>query len=201
MSDPSTPIFVPSRSSTPSPTPPVVDLTEMNHRIQQHRARGHPTRGQMATTPLTQSQIRRNAMEDAREYHEERADNLTNDYQRGHRYTSGHAAMIGHWSALHNAPVSEVLTAFAATPSIAIPFLLNVAPPPVHAEEPPIDDAALSDDWEIESQTFTPPLPVPPPLHNLPLDVIGPNREPMTPTDPVPSMPSSPCPPSLTPLP
>src|SRR6267378_8188720 len=98
MSDPSTPLFIPSRSSTPSPTPPAVDLTEMNRRIQRHRARGHPTRGRMATTPLTQSQIRRNAMEDAREYHEEHFKHLTDDHQQGSRFATGHAVMIGHWS-------------------------------------------------------------------------------------------------------
>src|SRR5712691_10751073 len=110
--------------------------------------------------------------------------------------------MIGHWSNLHAAPVLEVLSAFASTPSIAIPFLLNVPPPPIAVDEPiALTTEALDDDWEIESQTFTPPLPIPPPLHQFPIDVIGPNREPMTPTDPVPSFPSSPRPPSLTPLP
>src|SRR5712691_12713366 len=98
MSRPSTPIFVPSRSSTPSPTPapaPAASSAEpdpndmMTRLIQQHRRWGHATRGRMATTPITQEQIRRNAMEAAREYHEERSDNLTNDYQRGFRIATG----------------------------------------------------------------------------------------------------------------
>src|SRR5712691_4748186 len=156
----------------------------------------------MATTPLTQEQIRRNAMEDAREYHEERSDNLTHDYQRGFRIATGHGAMIGHWSNMFTTPVSEVLTAFASTPSIAFPALLNLPPPSIPEATPVVhENDQLDDDWEIESQTFTPPLPIPPPLHQFPIDVIGPNREPMTPTDPVPSFPSSPRPPSLTPLP
>src|SRR5712691_5291546 len=93
MSRPSTLIFVPSRSSTPSPTPApapasssstAVDPNDMmNCLVQQHCRRGHATRGRMATTPFTQEQIRRNAIEDAREYHKERSDNLTDSYQRG----------------------------------------------------------------------------------------------------------------------
>ena len=111
--------------------------------------------------------------------------------------------MIGHWSGLHTAPVSEVLSAFASTPSIAIPFLLNIAhPPPITSEETPTVHIEEADDnWEIKSQMFTPPLPIPPPLHQLPIEAIGPNHKPMTPTDPVPSFPSSPRPPSLSPLP
>src|SRR5712691_8510194 len=136
MSCPSTPIFVPSRSSTPSPSPtlapvppPTTDLNDMmNCLIQQHRRCGHATRGRMAATPLTQAQIRHNALEDAREYHEECSEHLTDDYQQGFRYAAGHGAMIGHWSNLHAAPVSEVLLAFASTPSITLPMLLNIPP-------------------------------------------------------------------------
>src|SRR5712691_112329 len=156
----------------------------------------------MATTPFTQEQIRRNAMEDAREYHEECSDNLTNDYQRGFRIATGHGAMIGHWSSMFTTPLSEVLTAFASTPSIAFPALLNLPPPPIPEDTPVVhENDQLDEDWEIESQTFTPPLPVPPPLPHFPNDIIGPNPEPITPTPPPPSFPSSPRPPSLTPLP
>src|SRR5712691_1628364 len=168
MSCPSTPIFVPSRSSTPSPTPTPApapssapDPNDMMTRlIQQPRRRGQATRGRMATTPLTQEQIRRNAMEEAREYHEERSTNLTNDYQRLARVAHGHAAIIAYWSDLHQAPVSETLSAFASTPSIALPFLLNVAPPPITTNEPGIAhiEEALDDDWEVEPKTSTPPL-------------------------------------------
>src|SRR5712691_637065 len=168
MSDPSTPIFVPSRSSTPSPTPAPARASSstpdpndmMNHLIQQHRRRGHATRGRMATTPITQEQVRRNAMEDAREYHEECSDNLTDDYQRGFRIATGHGAMIGHWSSMFTTPISEVLTAFASTPSITFPALLNLPPPPL----PALADIPAVHDWEIGSQTSTPPLPIPPPL-------------------------------------
>src|SRR5712691_319090 len=157
----------------------------------------------MATAPFTQEQIRRHAMEDAREYHEECSANPTDDYQRLAHIAHGHATIIAHWSDLHQAPVSETLSAFASTPSIALPFLLNVPPPPITINElrtAQIEEV-LDDDWEIESLCNTPPLPIPPPLPHFPVDVIGPNREPMTPTDPVPSFPSSPRPPSLTPLP
>src|SRR5712691_6817888 len=126
----------------------------------------------MATAPFTQEQIRRHAMEDAREYHEECSANPTDDYQRLARIAHGHAAIIAHWSDLHQAPVSETLSAFASTPSIALPFLQHVSPPPA----PSIADfeGALGDDWEIKSETFTPPLPVPPPLPHFPDDIIGP---------------------------
>src|SRR5260221_9789241 len=137
----------------------------MSRRIQQHRGRGHATRGRMATTPLTQEQIRRNAMEAAREYHEERSDNLTHDYQRGFRIATGHGAMIGHWSTMFTTPISEVLTVFASTPSIAFPALLNLPPPPIPEGTPVVqENDQLDDDWEVESQTFNPPLPIHPPL-------------------------------------
>src|SRR5260221_189141 len=132
---PPTPIPAPPRSPPPSPPPAPAPASSstgvdpndmMNRLIQQHRRRGHATRGRMATTPLTQEQIRRNAMEDAREYHEERSENLTNDYQRGFRIATGHAAMMGHWSSMFTTPVSELLTAFASTPSIAVPAILNI---------------------------------------------------------------------------
>src|SRR5260221_5567372 len=156
----------------------------------------------MAATPLTQEQIRRNAMEDAREYHEERSDNLTHGYQRGVRIATGHRAMIGHWSSMFTTPVSEVLTAFASTPPIASPALLNLPPPSVPEDTPVIhENDQLDEDWEIESQTFTPPLPIPPPLPPFPADSISPYREPISPPDPGLSLPTSPFPPSSPPLP
>src|SRR5712691_6412677 len=126
----------------------------------------------MATAPFTQEQIRRHAMEDAREYHEECSANPTDDYQRLARIAHGHAAIIAYWSNLHHAPVSETLSAFASTPSIALPFLHNISPPPntntdvstAHIEE------VLDDDWEVESLQATPPLPIPPPLPHFPYD-------------------------------
>src|SRR5260221_9193152 len=109
-------------------------------------------------------------MEDTREYHEEHSEHLTNDYQRGFRYAAGHGAMIGYWSNLHTAPVSKVLLAFALTPSIAIPMLLNVPPPPIDEVSTAHIKEALSNEWEVESLHATPPLPIPPPLPHFPND-------------------------------
>ena len=114
----------------------------------------------MATTPLTQEQIRRNAMEEAREYHEERSDNLTHDYQRGFRIATGHGAMIGHWSSMFTTPISEVLTAFSSTPSIAFPALLHLPPPSIPEDTPVVhENDRLDDDWEIESRPSPPRFP------------------------------------------
>jgi len=109
-------------------------------------------------------------------------------------------------------PISNMITSFSATPSIAIPAVHNLPPPPIPAEaEPELEYPPLEmDKWEVESLDETPALPIPPPQHHIhlevlahlhtlhvipdapPLHTLGPNREPITPMDPVPSMPSSP---------
>ena len=101
---------------------------------------------------------------------------------------------------------------FSATPSIAIPAVQNLPMPTILASpEPELEYPPLEiDDWEVESIDETPAIPIPPPqqhihpevlahLHTLhiaspapPTHTLGPNRKPITPTDPVPSMPSSP---------
>ena len=174
----------------------------------------------MTTTVVTPTleQIRLNVMEEAREYQDERIEELT--YQDGARYlrTFMHAAMIAHWSTLFGKPVSTMLVNFAATPSIAIPAVRNLDPPPIFptasgsglaTQEPELTYPADDDDWEVQSVDTSPALPIPPPgqihpevlahLHTLhvdtaapPLHELGPNRKPITPTDPVPAMPSSP---------
>jgi len=133
--------------------------------------------------------------------------------------------MIAHWATLFHEPVSTMLVNFRSTPSIAIPAIRNLDPPPIFptasgsgtgAKEPKLEYPAEDDDWEVQSVDDTPALPVPPPqggihpevlahLHSLHVDTmpaplthappihdLGSNREPITPTDPVPSMPSSP---------
>jgi len=174
----------------------------------------------MTTTVVTPTleQIHLNVMEEAREYQDEQIEELTN--QDGARYSRMfmHAAMIAHWATLFREPVSTMLTNFAATPSIAIPAVCNLDPPPIFptasgsglaTQEPELEYPAEDDDWEVQSVDSGPALPVPPPdqihpevlahLHTLhvdtaapPLHDLGPNRDPITPTDPVPSMPSSP---------
>ena len=41
-----------------------------------------------------------------------------------------HAAMISHWAMMFEELVSTMITNFLVTPSIAIPALANIAPPP-----------------------------------------------------------------------
>ena len=174
----------------------------------------------MSTTvvTLTPEQIHLNDMEEAREYQDGRIEELTD--QDGARYsrTFMHAAMIAHWGTLFHAPISTMLENFRATPSIAIPAVRNLDPPPIFPtasgsglaiDEPELAYPAEDDDWEVQSVDNSPALPIPPPdqihpdvlahLHTLhvdtnapPIHVLGPNREPITPTDPVPPMPSSP---------
>ena len=80
------------------------------------------------------------------------------------------------------------------------------ASPEPELEYPPLE----IDNWEVESIDETPTIPIPPPQHHIhpevfahlhtlhvatpapPIHTLGANREPITPTDPVPSMPSSP---------
>jgi len=175
----------------------------------------------MTTTAVTPTleQIRINVMEEAREYQDERINELTDRDGATYSRTFMHAAMIAHWATLFREPVSTMLTNFAATPSIAIPTIRNLDPPPIFptasgsslavAEEPELEYPAEDDDWEVQSVDDSPALPIPPPehihpevlahLHTLhvptvapPLHDLGPNHEPITPTNPVPSMPLSP---------
>ena len=193
-------------------------------------------RGRMTTTPvvLTAAQIRQNVMEDAREYQDERIKELTDELGAAYSRTFTHAAMISHWATMFDEPVSTMLVNFRATPSIAIPALVNIPHPPIFplasgsgstlmdpipssSEEPELEYPIEDDDWEVQSVESTPALPVPPPhhihpevlahLHTLhvdsvtppvgnapPISDLGSNREPITPTDPVPVMPDSPPP-------
>jgi len=183
----------------------------------------------MTTTPIipTAAQICQNIMEDAWEYHDERIEELTDRLGTTYACAFMHAAMILHWARMFNEPRSTMLVNFRVTPSIAIPALAQVAPPPIFpiasgsglsladpipssSLEPELEYPLSDDDWEVQSVDTMPTLLVPPPSHHIHPDVLahlhtlhvatpappihdlGPNREPMTPTDPVPSMPSSP---------
>jgi len=181
----------------------------------------------MTTTiaALTPAQIRCNIMEEAREYQDERIDKLTNENGARYARTFTHAAMILHWATLFHEPISTMLINFRATPSIAIPAVRNLDPPPIFPtasgsglaiDEPELTYPVEDDDWEVQSVESIPALPVPPPQHQIhpevlahlhtlhvvsptplaghapPISDLGANREPITPTDPVPSMPSSP---------
>jgi len=193
----------------------------------------------MTTTPILPSaaQIRQNIMEDARDYQDQRIEELTDDLGAAYSRTFTHAAMISHWATMFEEPVSTMLVNFRATPSIAIPALVNVPAPPVFplasgsgswsaladplpssSAEPELEYPIEDDDWEVQSVESTPALPVLPPHHHIhaavlehlhtlhvdtttppvgnapPIGDLGANREPITPTDPVPAMPSSPPP-------
>ena len=185
------------------------------------------TSQRMTTTPviLTTEQNRQNDLDDTREYHDERIDELALEDARTYSRTFMHAAMISHWATLFHKLVSTMLVNFRTTPSIAIPAIRNLDPPPVFptasgsgtvADEPDFEYPAEDDDWEVQSVRSTPALPIPPPQHHIhpevlahlhtlhvdtstplvgnapPISDLGANREPITPTDPVPSMPSSP---------
>jgi len=188
-------------------------------------ARAPRTGGHMSTTAvtLTMEQIRQHAMDNVREDHDERIEELALMDAQTYSRVFMHAAMISHWATLFHEPVSTMLENFRATPSIAIPAVRNLDPPPIfptasgsgtiteELEYPPEDD-----DWEVQSVDSTPALPVPPPQHHIhpevlahlhtlhvdtstppigdapPIGELGANHEPITPTDPVPSMPSSP---------
>jgi hypothetical protein len=179
MSRASSPILVPSRDSTPTPE------------------------------PIDREAIRATA-EGSRAYHQELVVGLNNDTASGLRRAASHGAIIGHWANLFGAPVSEVLRNLAGSPSIAQPLMLGGPSPPrvpsptlTYPEYPSSEE---EEEAEVESALSTPPIPIPPPI-TLPVlvaafanqlaqndDIIGPNREPITPTDPVPSFPSSPPP-------
>jgi len=174
-------------------------------------------------TVLTTAQIHRNVMEDAWEYQDKRIEELSARDSQTYSCTFMHAAMISHWATLFREPISTMLTNFRSTPSIAIPAVRNLDPPPIFptalgsgtiTEEPELEYPAEDDDWEVQSIDSTPVLPVPPLQHHIhsevlahlhtlhidtlvtggapPIGDLGANREPITPTDPVPSMPSSP---------
>jgi len=238
-----------SETHAPSSSPDSAN-TEMNHRIRLHRLRTARSRvtpsppssspdertndgalglvvraPRMSTTvvTLTAERIRQNDLEDTREYHDERIDELAITDAQTYSRTFMHAAMISHWSTLFHEPISTMITNFRATPSIAIPAVRNLDPPPIfptasgsgttteELEYPPEDD-----NWEVQSVESIPALPIPPPQHQIhpevlahlhtlhvhtatppignapPIGDLGANREPITPTDPVPSMPSSP---------
>ena len=121
-----------------------------------------------------------------------------------------HGAIIGHWAHMFNAPISEVLRAFSSTPSVALPLLLGeMSPSPSMilsvADRGNHTSPTLKYPEGEELSSSPPPLPVPPPITDQEIAEIntavlamanlpGPNCEPITPTDPVPSMPSSPPP-------
>ena len=181
----------------------------------------------MSTTTIvpTAAQIRQNVLEEAREYQDERIEELPLRDAQIYSHTFMHTAMISHWATLFREPISTMLTNFRSTPSIAIPAVQNLDPPPIFptasgsgtiAEEPELEYPAEDDDWEVQSVELAPALPVPPPQHHIhpevlahlhslhvdaptppvgnapPISDLGANREPVTLTDPVPSMPSSP---------
>jgi len=160
-------------------------------------------------------------MEDACDYQDERIDELMDQLGAAYSRTFMHVAMIAHWATLFYEPVSTMLTNFSATPSIAIPTVHNLDPPPIFpttsssglaAAKPELEYPAEDDDWEVQSVDSTPALPIPLPqdgihpdvlthLHTLHVDIampapatytLGPNHEPIIPMDPVPAMPTSP---------
>jgi len=185
----------------------------------------HAPRMSTTVVTLTAEQIRQNALDDVRDYHDGRIEELASMDAQTYARTFMHAAMISHWATLFHEPVSTMLVNFRSTPSIAIPAVRNLDPPPIFptasgsgtiADEPELKYPAEDDDWEVQSVESTPALPIPPPQHHIhpevlahlhtlhvdtpmplvgnapPIGDLGANREPITPTDPVPSMPSSP---------
>ena len=164
-------------------------------------------------------------MADAVDYHDERITELAVMDACTYSRTFMHAAMISHWATLFHEPISTMLTNFRSTPSIAIPAIRNLDPPPIFptasgsgtiADKPELVYPSDDEDWEVQSVESTPALPVLPPHHHIhavvlehlhtlhvntstppvgnapPIGDLRANREPITPTDPVPSMPSSP---------
>jgi len=94
MSCPSTPIYVSSRDSTPSPSSSSdSENAAMNRQIRSHRAQGCMT---MTTNVLTIAQICHNTMEEAREYQDEWIDELSDEAGATYSRTFMHAAMISH---------------------------------------------------------------------------------------------------------
>ena len=182
MSRPSTPIYVSSRDSTPTPQP---------------------------TPSLVRAQVQALA-EASRSFLQERIVNMDDATMDSICRMVSHGAIIGHWAHMFNAPISEVLRAFSSTPSVALPLLLGETSPSSSmilsvADRGNHTSLTLEYPEEEESSSSPPPLPVPPPITDPEIAEInaavlamanlpGPNCEPITPTDPVPSMPSSPPP-------
>ena len=100
--------------------------------------------------------------------------------------------------------------AHIASPSV-FPFTSGLSNTDLNIvdKEPELVYPPSNDDWEVQSVDDVPIIPVPPPQHHIypevldhlhtlhvtptpPMDILGPNCEPLTSTDPVPSMPSSP---------
>jgi len=155
-------------------------------------------------------------MEDAWEYQDERIEELTDQLGATYSRTFMHATMIAHWATMFHEPVSAMITNFSATLSIAIPTLANIAPLPIFpiasgsSTKPDLKYPSSNNDWEVQSVNNTLALPIPPlqeqihlevlvHLHTLHVATPAPpmydlrlNRKPITPTDPVPSMPSLP---------
>jgi len=218
-----------TRQFRPTPSPPSSSPDERaNDGALGFVARTPRSGGCMSTTTvvLTEAQIRQNALEDAREYQDERITELPDMDHQTYSRTFMHAAMISHWSTLFHEPISTMLTNFRSTPSIAIPAVRNLDPPPIFptasgsgattTEDPELEYPPDDDDWEVQSVESSPALPVLPPHHHIhtavlahlhtlhvdtalppignapPIGDLGANRKPITPTDPVPSMPSSP---------
>ena len=182
MSRPSTPIYVSSCDSTPTPQP---------------------------TPNLVRAQVQALA-EASRSFLQERIVNMDDATMDSIRCMVSHGAIIGHWAHMFNAPISEVLRAFSSTPSVALPLLLGETSPSPSmilsvANHSNHTSPTLKYPKEEESSSSSLPLPVPPPITDQEIAEInaavlamanlpGPNREPITPTDPIPSMPSSPPP-------
>jgi hypothetical protein len=179
MSCPSSPIYVSSRDSTPTPQP---------------------------TPNLVRAQIQALA-EASRGYLQERIVNMDDTTMDNIRRMVSHGAIIGHWAHMFNTPISEVLHAFSSTPSVALPLLLGETSPSPSMIMSVADRGNYTLEYpeEEESTPSPPPLPIPPPVTDDEIaeinaavaamaNIPGPNREPITPTDPVPSMPSSPPP-------
>jgi len=201
MSRPSSPILVSSRDSTPSPP---TSPDEVERQIQLFRGRrlvlttalrvqtpsppsnspdewtsdglDQAVHGRMTTTTitLTTAQIRRNAMEDARTYQDERIEELTNEDGARYMRTFTHAAMISHWATMFEELISTMITNFSAIPSIAIPAICNLPPPTISVTpEPELEYPPLEvDDWAEESIDETPVIPIPPPQHHIHPEVM-----------------------------
>jgi hypothetical protein len=194
MSRASSPIFISSRDSTLTPEP-------------------NPN--------LVRAQIQALA-EASRPFFQDRLVNLGLEEMTSMQRAMAQGAIIGHWANLFRTPISEVIARFRDTPSIAQPLLEGGSSPP--QTQSPTLQYLDNESSPPSSTASTPPLSIPPPGWSAAtgeealiqaivtavaaeqattaaaqvamdhLDIIGPNRKPMTPTDPVPPLPSSPPP-------
>lgn len=167
MSRPSSPIFVSSRDSTPTPEP-------------------------ISNLALAQMQAQTEA---SRTFHQERVVNLGDDETTAIRHAAAHGAIIGHWASLFNTPISEVLHAFSNTPSAAIPHMMQVGPPSPTLQYPDANSTASTPPIPIPPFTQG-PTNEELTAFNEALTVMA-NNEGLGPTtlpDPVPPMPTSPPP-------